>query len=715
MRGTQENIDDGKRSQPVNAGSRVRWLKFIFLLAFAVITGRLVQVQAIESSKYQKIARTQYEVRLPLLASRGTIYDRNGKILVSSTMAVSYAADPKMVGKDAGAIAERFEQVFGKKKETYLAKLRRKDSRFVWLERRASLLTVNRIKADEFDGLIQTNEPKRLYHYDHVAGQLLGFTDIDNNGLSGAELEFDRELKGTDGYIVMQRDGLGRKRPTVDYPRLEPVNGNNIVLTIDVDYQSIAEEELHNGIKRNGATGGLVVMLDPNTGEVLAMAGSPGINPNDLAQVDPATTRIRAITDTFEPGSVFKLVTMSAALEHHLIQPGQRFFAENGKYLVKGRPAPISDVHKHGMLSFREAVEVSSNIVMAKASDIIGAEKLYTTARNYGFGIPTGLELPGEVGGQLKKPREWSRTTLNTMSFGYEVGVTPLQIAAAYASVANDGVLMKPYLLKQILDPRKDVLLETQPQVIRKVVSKPTADTMRAFLRGVVERGSATVAKSGTVAIAGKTGTSRKIIDGKYSTSNHTASFVGMFPADDPRIVCLVMLDNPRAYGYYGGVASAPIVKGIAEKIAATSGSFTRQHLPDNADVVTIAVPDVRGLGVGAAVAIVEARGFKTATDGEGSIVSGQSPAPGAIIPAGERVRLVARTEDVAGGYTTVPDLRGLALRRALNRLTTARLDAVVEGSGVVEAQTPRPGEKVKVGTRVGIRCAADQVMLSAR
>ncbi|MEO8166646.1 MAG: penicillin-binding protein 2, partial [bacterium] len=600
---------------------RILILKVGLILFFAVIAFRLVQIQVVESSKYKKIAKKQYEVTVPLMASRGNIYDRNGKILASSATAVSYAADPKVVGDDAVKVAERFASVFGaQRKGEYLAKLRKTDSRFVWLERRAKPQTSARINAKEFDGIIQTNEPQRMYHYDRVAGQVLGFTDIDNNGLSGIELEFDHQLKGQNGSVIMQRDGLGRKRPTVDYPTIEPVNGDNIMLTIDLEYQSIAEEELRNGVERNKAESGLVVMLDVHSGEVLAMASYPGIDPGTYAGADPAAAKNRVITDMFEPGSVFKLVTVSAALENHIITPDQKFFAENGKYFVKGRPAPISDVHKYGNITFREAMELSSNIVMAKASDMIGVEKLYTTARNFGFGIPTGLELPGEVSGQLKKPNQWSRTSLNSMAYGYEVGVTPLQIAAAYAAVANGGVLMKPYIVRQILNERNEVISESNEQVIRRVISKNTADTIRSFLRGVVEHGTGTSAKSTGVMIAGKTGTSKKMRDGKYSTSEYTASFVGMFPADDPAVVCVVMLDNPKTFGYYGGVASAPIVKGIAEKVIATAHLLPQQQKIATAGKETFAIPDVRTLDVDVATSTLASLGLKVEASGNGSI-----------------------------------------------------------------------------------------------
>lgn len=690
---------------------RVLWLKLGFVLFFLIIAARLVEVQVFDAPKYKEIARRQYEVKVPLLATRGNIYDRNGQILVSSAMAVSYAADPQVIGANAEAVAERFANVFGQeKREMYLARLRKKDSRFVWLERRAGQQTVAALKPHQLDGVIQTNEPQRIYHYDYVAGQLLGFTDIDNNGLSGIELQFDRYLKGRDGYVVMQRDGLGRKRPTVDYPRVEPVNGNNIVLTIDLECQAIAEEELRKGIERSAAESGVVVMLDPRTGEVLAMANYPSINPNRYQRSDPDAARNRAITDVFEPGSLFKIVTVSAAIEYQLVSPSQRFFAENGAYRVPGRPQTITDVHKYGMLTLREATELSSNIVMAKVSDIIGAERFYTMARNFGFGTPTGIELLGEASGQLKKPTQWSGTTLNTMAYGYEVSATPLQIAAAYAAVANGGVLMKPYVVKQILNEHNEVLLETHPQAIRRVISRATADSLRSFLQGVVERGTGKHSQSTIVQIAGKTGTTRKLVHGTYSTQHYKASFVGMFPASDPQVVCLVVLDNPKAQAYYGAYTSAPIVKGIAEKTTTTSGALMAAEtpLPDSKEMV--ATPDVRTLTLAAATATLASLDLNVTVDGGGTIVLQQTPAPGQKVARGTSIRLVTAsiTAPTTGGYTTVPDVRGLSLRRALNRLILARLDVYIEGSGVVVAQSPAPGQQVRPGTRVGIRCSTN-------
>lgn len=694
------------------APGRLLLLKILLLLFFVAIALRLVQIQLIDAGRYQEIARRQYEAKVILPAARGNLYDRNGKLLVSNTMMLSFGADPKMLGGRADAIAARFARVFESSRQSYLERLTQTKRHFVWLERRVQPSYSRQLRVREFDGVLEMEEPQRLYHYDNVGGQLIGFTDVDNNGLSGLELQLNDELKGSDGYVIMQRDGLGRKRPSVDYPRVEPVNGKHAALTIDIEYQAIAEEELRKGVDRTGAEAGLAILMDPSTGEVLAMANYPPVDPNEPSKYEQSAMKNRAITDMFEPGSVFKLVTAGAALEHNLAKPEQKFFGENGLYLAplgRGKTQKITDMHRFGMLTLQEAMEQSSNIVMAKVSDLVGAELLYTTARDFGFGTKTGVDLPGEVAGELKKPTEWSGTTLNTMAYGYEVGVTPLQIASAYAAVANKGIMMRPFVVRQILDEKYQVLEEAHPQVVRKAIGKSTALTLTRFFEGVVERGTGIAAKIPGLRIAGKTGTSRKNIDGHYDLSRFTASFVGFFPADEPKVVCLVMLDNPHEGGYTGGLASAPIFRGIAQKIYATSGRFASRPSAVIAARAPVVIPDVTSLRVEAARAMLASDGFETVLQGSGDLVLRQSPAAGARQPRGSVVSLVTGGAQTAvpPGYVLVPDVRGLSIRRAMNRLSTLQLDVDISGSGVVTAQSPLQGDQVKLGTRVTLRCQA--------
>ncbi|MGA9363801.1 MAG: penicillin-binding transpeptidase domain-containing protein [Bacteroidota bacterium] len=712
---TRKQRNPQNEATRVQRGLRTRVLvvKVALLIFFVLIGWRLTQIQIVEAAKYQKIAQRQYETRVDLPAAKGNIYDRNGNVLVSNSMFTSYAADPKIVDEGARRVAEEFSRVFGKPKRYYLDRLR-SEKRFVWLERLVPPEIAKRLRSENLEGVVELQEPKRLYHYDEVAGQLLGFTDIDNKGLIGLELQFDKQLCGKDGYVVLQKDGLGKRKPCVDYPREEPTSGANLHLTIDLMDQSVAEEELERGVKSSNADGGLVAVMNPKTGEILALGQYPRMNPNEVSRCNVKDQKLRVVTDLFEPGSVFKIVTASAALEAGLVKPDQMFFGENGKYRVplrNGRVRVINDTHEYGWITFQQAMELSSNIVMAKVSDIVGGERLYRKAKDFGFGSPTGIEVPGEIRGELKKPSTWSATTLNTMAYGYEVGVTPIQILAAYGAVANGGLLLKPHIVKKIVTAADETVQETKPQSVRKVLSDQVARTLTQFFEGVVERGTATPARIEGVRIAGKTGTSKKHLEGRYQAGSYTASFIGFFPAEDPQVVCLVMVDNPRRGSYFGGQVSAPIFRAIAERMMSTGLQVPRSNRGSviaRMDTSTSrALPDVRTLKLDAARHLLAERSFRTETVGGGDIVLRQSPEAGSEIGSGDTVTLflTARDKQTTDGYVETPDLRGLTIRRAVNRLTIERMVPTVNGSGLVVSQIPSPGEKVKVGTRVYLNC----------
>lgn len=702
--------------------TRLLFVKVSLVVLFILVGWRLAQIQIVDAPRYQEIARRQYEARMPLPSAKGNIYDRNGNVLVSNSMFISYAADPKVVDDAARKVAEEFSSVFGKPRKFYMEKLKT-EKRFVWLERRVPPDIAKRVKIERLDGVVALEEPKRLYHYDTVAGQFLGFTDVDNRGLSGLELQFDKQLCGTDGYVVLQRDGLGNRKPSVDYPRVEPTAGADLHLTIDLAYQSIAEEELERGVKRSKAEGGLVAAINPRTGEILALAQYPGVDPNDVGKYGIENRKPRVVTDLFEPGSIFKVVTAGAALGAGLVKPDQVFFAENGEYKVplrNGRIRLIKDTHEYGWITFQEAMELSSNIVMAKVSDIVGGERLYRMAKNFGFGSSTGVEVPGEIRGDLKKPSTWSATTLNTMAYGYEVGVTPIQILTAYGAVANSGVLLKPFILKKIVSANGETIEEKRPQVVRRAIPENVAQTLARFFEGVVERGTGTEAKIEGVRIAGKTGTSKKHINGRYQAGSYTASFVGFFPVDDPQVVCLVMVDNPRSGSYFGGQVSAPIFRSIAERLISTALHIprsTRKGVLARTDSAAFhLLPDVRTLKVDIARKLLGLQALKTETIGAGEIVLRQFPEPGSRIEGGEVVSLflTPREKPTAGAYVETPDLRGLTIRRAVNRLSMDKMLAKVNGSGIVTSQDPQPGEKIKAGTTVCLNCEPRRIAVAA-
>lgn len=709
-----ENIAAGNR--PVS-GLRIN----IVFAAFAIVTlavfARLFYIQILNSHFYQKVARKQYESVVPLHAERGLIFDRNGSILVSNWIGYSYAADPELMSDEAKEkTAKKFASVFNLPVEYFLRKLESK-SRFVWLARNIAPAEAAALNNFKVFGVIRVPEQRRLYPYGEVAGQVLGFTNVDGKGVSGIELEFDSLLAGKDGYEVMQLDGIGRKMPSVDYPRVDPVPGQNIELTIDLNLQQIVEEELASGVEKARAAGGSAVFIDPETGEILAMANYPQFDPSKYATSSSDEIRNRAITDVFEPGSTFKIVTAGAALEEGIERPESRIYAENGKYTLYGRL--IEDYEHAGWISFRKAVEISSNIAFSKIGMKIGADKFFRYARDFGFGVKTGIELPGEVSGELKKPYEWSKVSLPFMSFGYEVLATTLQMADAYASIANGGKLMQPFIVKKIFNRDGKTIFENSPMEIRRVVSPSVAQTLQGLFTDVVEYGTGKPAKVDGLLIAGKTGTAQKLVEDKYSKRFYHASFAGFFPIPNPQIAGYIMIDSPQN-GYTGGQVAAPIFGRIASrmfgilrhkiydrqdeiKMVANSATSQPSQVQKSVEVGAICVPDVRWLDFKTAKDILVGLNLQVSGKGNpGSIVISQEPSPNSLVQKGSQV--VFRSANPAD-ITTMPDFRGVAVRRASSFLLSLGIPFKIVGSGQVISQLPAPGTPISNKASVTIYC----------
>ncbi|MBI5216141.1 MAG: PASTA domain-containing protein [Ignavibacteriae bacterium] len=657
---------------------------FIFFIAlFIGVVVRLTTLQVLDAEKLRAEAKDQYEKKITLQAKRGSILDRNGEVLASNTTLYSYEVDKKGAGDSLPRLIEIFSKTFGKPKSFFESKLKRKQN-YIPLVRQVDAETLRNKIPESFKGLTVYKEPKRLYHHKTAAGQLLGSTDIDNKGIMGLELSLNEQLRGEKGYVTLLKDGLGGARPEIEYPRVNPTNGSTFFLTIDLALQFIAEEELRIGAEKNKAESGLALMMDPKTGELLAVAQYPSMDPMNPSSCNQKDQKLKMITDRVEPGSVYKIVTVASALEDKLVTPEQLFDAEDGTWVVpigKGRIRKIVDDHPHKIISVQRAMEVSSNIVMAKISNVVGAERFFKMSRAFGFGSPTGIELPGENRGVLKKPSSWSRTTLNTMAFGYEVGVTPLQLLCAYSVIANGGYLVRPHIIKKEVDANGNILHELQTEIIRKVLSSSTVDIMKEMFEGVVDTGTATSVRIPGVRIAGKTGTAKRNINGRYEPGKYTATFVGFYPVEDPKIVCLVMLDNPKGGSYYGGMTSGPVFRAIAERIITTTDRLgnvsieqpvmVQQQLPEQQQY-SQPIPETR---VEDSMMIQPMQGY--------------SPE--------ERV---------------VPNLLGQSVRKAVGILSSGRLDPVVEGFGVVISQEPTAGKVVSLGTKVILKCEPKSVTL---
>ncbi len=694
---------------------RMYMVMLAFFAGFAAVTAQLFIIQVRDRAKARDIVRNQSESKEIIPPRRGLIYDRNRSILASNIDELTIAADPTtLVKKDSFALA--MARLFGGGKEYYLERLQDESRQYVVLETHVPKELEARFTNPQTPGVIVRSVPRRKVNFQSLASQVIGYTNNDNRGMTGIELRFNEELAGKEGYTVYQKDAKGHRRPELEYPKKAPVNGKSIVLTLDQTFQAIAEEELAAGAEKCGARGGCCIIMQPRTGEIQAMANYPSFTLQDRQRYDSTSERNRAITDLYDPGSTFKIVTASAALNEHAMTVDDKIYAENGSYEWSAGNF-ITDTHPYGTLTFREAIEHSSNICMAKVARKIGSEKLFTYARKFGFGIPTGVELPGEQVGALAKPVDWNPSEQLHIAFGYNISVNALQIASAYAAIANDGILMQPYIKKWLLDENGNVVEENVPRTVRRVVSAETAQLMKDCFEGVVQRGTARLARIDGMRIAGKTGTSRKLLKGGYSQQYYLSSFVGFFPVEDPKILIFVLMDSPDiTHGYTGGSVAAPVFREIALRLINTSEDFSRKPDPLPSEIGIpgmVRVPRICGLRADIARRLLAARGLSWKQIGAGDIVATQSPSPDSTVREGSGVTVMLRsfTDGEREGRVTVPDLTGMTMRQALALLRALKLKTDAAGSGVVQFQYPNPGERVPPRTLCRISCAPRGVL----
>jgi cell division protein FtsI (penicillin-binding protein 3) len=533
-------------------------------------------------------------------------------------------------------------------------------------------------------GLIRVKEPKRLFTHGPLAAQVIGTTDVDNNGLTGIELQYNEVLKGKSGFVVMQRDGMGRLRPGINPEREAALDGKSLQLTIDLEMQRVVEQELARGVYENGAISGTVIAIEPSTGDILAIASYPSFHPNRLDQATDDAIRIRSITDQYEPGSTMKAITAAALIEEGKISRLDPVDGGMGEIQMPGG-AVIKDDHPVGQTNFQGALEQSSNVVFATLSRRLDDRVFYKYVRDFGFGIPTGIDLPGEVRGRLKRPNEFDVSTKSYMAFGYEVSATALQVLCAYAAIANNGVLMQPRIIQAVMQDKSNEMINIPPQKVRQVIRESTAEQLKEMLVGVVENGTATQAAIPGVRIAGKTGTAQQLTNGEYDRKNYTASFVGYYPADKPRVAMIVMLDRPTA-SIYGGQTAAPIFRRIVQKTmtmlkldVATQERIAATNVSDS-----VVVPDIRGLSYSTADSVLHRLGLRLDSAGAGPLVLRQTPTQGVRLERGSAVR--AEFQQLAN-TSTLPSVVGFSLRKAITVLHAAGYEVRVRGSGKVVQQ----------------------------
>ncbi|MBI4530356.1 MAG: PASTA domain-containing protein [Candidatus Latescibacteria bacterium] len=680
--------------------ARVRLVAHIGVLIWLVIVGRLWYIQVWADEEYSAQAKKQQERRVELKARRGRILDRHGESMAINLRSLSFAADPNKVPRPE-RVVRTFSQVSGTSRADLRERLQRPRS-FVWLARQVDFdrgEKITQMGMGKAQGVYRFVEFKRCYPLGASAGQLLGYTNVDNAGIEGSELAFEKHLGGRSGLALLKIDAKGHLLSDVERIEKEQEDGVDVVLTINAVYQGIAEDELAKGVERYHADSGIAIVMEPSTGEILAMANIPLYDPNTSRRYSASVKRNRAITDLFEPGSTFKIVTLAAALEEKSQKPDERIFCEHGKMAIVG--GFIRDAHPHGWLTFREVIEQSSNIGMIKVARTIEAKLLYEYATMFGFGNTTGIDLPGEINGVLTDPSHWSLRSRDTIVIGQEVGATALQLANAYCAIANGGKLMVPRILKAIVAPDGETVAETDPEVIRRAIGRKTAKMMREFLCGVVERGTGVKAQIPGVKIAGKTGTAQKVNEGGhgYAPGRYVSSFVGFLPADDPKLLCLVVVDSPREV-YWGSEVAAPIFRKIMERILSAEGDrVVRRSVDDSREVEEddgrVVVPNLKGMLRTAAEAALEETGLNVEVAGKDDMVTWQSVEPGLRVDVGATIRLSCeeRPRDVE-----MPRLVGMPIKQAINRLSEGGVRFRVIGSGVVTQQSPRPGAKIGKG-----------------
>ena len=645
--------------------NRITILAGFILFSWAGLCARLFQVQVLNGSKYKIKVVEQSQKKQIIPANRGNIFDRNNKPLTRNIIHYTLSVNPKKV-TDKIAVATAVSERTGEPKKKYIDKID-KNSNFEYLERNLQRETLGLLTNHSFTGLNIKRKYKRYYPHSNIGAQLIGYTNIDDEGISGIEKDFNKYLKGTSGWVHKTKGLSGKIQHKSGMPFNEPINGNNIQLTIDLEYQSILEQELLKRQVETNAKSATGIIINPQSGEILAMASVPGFDNNNFSESEPELHKVRAITDQFEPGSTFKVVSAVAAIKQNDISLFEEFDCENGKYQYYN--ISVSDHEKYEMLTLPQIIKHSSNIGIVKMVERIGSKKLYETCRDLGFGSKTGINLKGEVTGKLSPYSDWSTVSLGQIAMGHEVGVTALQITTAYCAIANGGFLVKPRLIRQIIDQNNNQVFSEKTKVLRRIADVQTMKEIRQMLRGVIIDGTGENASISGWKIAGKTGTAQKWKDGKYSNKQFISNFVGFFPYDDPKILTFIMLDEPSQPFHWGSEGAAVAFNRVVKRIINMDNSITP---PKNKKYTSLKKPI--------------------------NYLNKEIDIKDEIEP--ERIELsFLSTQQIHGNKTEVPEIRGFSMRKAMRVLRSFDLNFKIQGTGKVLWQSPRPGSIVKKDT----------------
>lgn len=670
---------------------------------------RLAWLQLVEGDRLREEA---LEVRMrdvPVEAKRGTIFDRNGQELVKSISVDSAYAFPPQV-KDKGDAADKIAAALGMDREEVYKKLTQNVG-FVWLKRRIDYQSAQKLKDLKISGVELVEENKRFYPQDSLAAHVLGFAGDDNQGLIGLESIYDNELRGIPGRIVIEKDALGRNIPEAVHKFISPTSGNNLTLTIDQNIQFFVERELNKIVEEHHPKLAVIMVMDPKTGEMLAMGNRPTFNPGDWKTYPQSVwDHNPSIWYNYEPGSTFKIVTAASALEEGAVRTSDGFF-DPGFIKVADRTIQCWQHGGHGSQTFVEVVQNSCNPGFVTVGLRLGKDRFYKYINAFGLGQRTGISLPGEEVGIQIPQQEATELNIATISIGQSIAVTPIQLLCAAGAIANGGVLLKPSLVKAITDTEGNVIKEFKPEPVRQVVSKNTAQTLMQLLTNVVQKGTGRNAFVDGYGAAGKTGTAQVVEAGGYAAGKYVASFVGFAPADDPQIAVLVMVAEPTGSTYFGSQVAAPAFKAIAQdtlrylKVPERPG-LEKPKSPYfyEEPKVKVVIPNVVNYPVEDAQNVLKNAGFNVQVRGEGNIVYNQVPEGGAEVLSGTTVIIELQPPPkIPSEQVTVPDLKNLSIKEAGIILEKLGLHLNPVGSGLAVGQQAAPGSKVTKGTIITV------------
>ncbi|QOR36223.1 PASTA domain-containing protein [Clostridium sp. 'deep sea'] len=673
---------------------RILFLMVVFLLLTIVMISRLAYWQIYKSSWLEERASSQWVLSVPVSPRRGNIIDAKQRTLAMNKNADTIAAIPKQI-VNAQAAAKVLAPILSIDEETLYSKLSVNKSQ-IYLKRLVDPEVSAKVREQNLQGIIIVKESKRFYPNVSLASHVLGFSGIDK-GWSGLELKYDELLQGNKGAMRFGTDDEGQKTNGVEYIR--PEDGNTIELTIDIAIQSIMELALEKTYATHNADGVMAIAMDVKTGGILAMAGKPDFDPNSYGEYDEKLWRNPVVSDVFEPGSTFKIITMAAALEEGIVSKNDRFY-DPGYIKVSGVTLHCWKSGGHGSQNYEEIIQNSCNPGFVLLGQRLGAERLHKYITDFGFTQKTKVDLPGEGSGIMFELEKMGPVELATTAFGQGPAVTPLQQIRAISAIANKGLMTTPHVVNKVIDKDNNVIYEFKDENKTQVVSTNTAEEVCRLLESVVVKGTGKLAFIEGYRIGGKTGTAQVAKPGGgYYSDNFVASFIGMAPADDPQIALFVAIRNPKGSSHQGGRIAAPLfgemMRDILRYMDVPTQLTTEKPSFDN----YVAVPDLLGLTAEKAAAQLWAKGFITERDGiANGVVVSQTPAPGVKLEIGQKV--VIKTTSQSGNSesfdVTVPDVKGLSLKQASMKLGEAGLRIEIDGSGVAVSQDPKPGEVVR-------------------